>query len=107
MSGNLEWKQVLAAVEADAARAEAALRPTGPPDGSGEWLLAPAVLPPLAEMPPVPEELRSHIESLRERIDALRDELAEALHRWEHPARRPAIAVSASTEPARYVDRRL
>ena len=91
------WERVLAAVEADARRAEAVLH--APPESfladghenpaadearcSGlpaDWLLpATTGLPPLESMPPVPEELSERILTLRAQIVALQTELAAAL----------------------------
>jgi phosphate uptake regulator len=55
----------------------------------------------------VPEELRERIESLRDRMDALQTELAEAMREL----RRPRAAALTGAQPAsstpHYVDRRI
>jgi hypothetical protein len=125
MTANHAWEQVLATVEADAARAEQLLRPTlaasaaesATPEPAA-WLVPAEVLPPLHEMPPVPDEVRCHVESLRDRIDALRAELADVLRDWPHPTSlvpvvtslvgsSAAAAARSRLEHAVYVDRRL
>jgi hypothetical protein len=124
MSGSKQaWERVLAAVEADARRAEALLgapaedlpEPEPPGEGIGqpgvpaEWMLPGGAteLPPLSQMPAVPEELRERIESLRDRIDALQAELAEAMRELRRP--RPAVLTGASsaTSTPHFVDRRI
>jgi hypothetical protein len=100
------WEQVLAEVERDAERAAALL--AAPPEDALPYLDAvPTLMPALAGMPPVPGHLRERIETLRDQIDALSAELAEALRNW--PPRLPvsAVAASARSEPSRYIDRRL
>ena len=117
------WERVLAAVEADARRAEALLGtapeavepaelpdtvPTAPAGVPADWLLpasSTTELPPLADMPPVPEELRERIESLRQRIDALQAELAAALRESRQPQR--MVLACAAIKPPLFVDRRL
>lgn len=125
MTANHAWEQVLASVEADAALAEELLRPTLAASAAdpattepAAWMVPAVVLPPLHEMPPVPDEIRAHVESLRDRIDALRAELAGVLRDWPHPtslvpagtspAGNSATAASrARLEHAVYVDRRV
>jgi hypothetical protein len=114
------WERVLAAVEADARRAEALLQ-TPPeefvehtdqlteaslPGLPADWLLPTATnLPPLETMPPVPEELSDRILELRAQILALQDELAAALRDIPRtPARK---MVAATAEVPAYIDRRL
>lgn len=120
---NEAWERVLAAVEADAQRAAALLRapttatvPTDDEPGHddaavpADWLLpamsVETVLPPLAEMPPVPAELRERIETLRAQIDDLRVQLAEALRDWQQPRRMVLTGSPPAKEPV-YVDRRV
>ena len=125
MTANHAWEQVLATVEADAARAEELLRPTLAASAAesatpepATWLVPAVVLPPLHKMPPVPDEVRCHVESLRDRIDALRAELADVLRDWPHPTSLVPVVTSqvgsSATAAARsrlehavYVDRRL
>jgi hypothetical protein len=94
------WEEVLAAVEADAAHAAALLagRPEDPLPAA-----TPPVLPALADMPAVPEELKDRIESLRDRIASLQDELTVALREWQLPVRSAPVSVAA----AHYLDRQL
>lgn len=89
---------MLAAVAADARRAEALLAdlPVTPSE---------LVLPPLAAMPPVPVELRERIEQLRTQIDELQAQLAETLRGWQPPRR--MVLAGAVPRPPVYVDRRL
>jgi hypothetical protein len=115
------WERVLAAVEADARRAEALVH--APPEEflessdqleeagvrglPADWLLPTATaLPPLEAMPPVPPELSERILDLRSQILRLQDELATAMRdiASNHP-RRPAAVVPVEV-PA-YIDRRL
>ena len=97
------WEQVLAAVEADAART-ARLLSSSEPVELGE----PPVLPALGDMPSVPEELRERITALRDRIaelqDELRAELATAVHAG-HATLLPAPSVRPAAP--QYVDRRV
>jgi hypothetical protein len=99
------WDEVLAAVEADAVRAARLLCPSTDIDYAGElepWS-HPLGLPPLGQMPAVPEELRERIEDLRERITDLQAELADALRVCHTPAR---LAASAPTSALpQYLDR--
>jgi hypothetical protein len=88
------WKEVLAAVEEDAARA-AALLAGRPEDASPLPIGEPPVLPALGVMPAVSVELRQRIESLRDRIAELQDELAVALRDWQLPARVPVPSGAA------------
>lgn len=150
--GRQAWQRVLAAVEADAARATALLagrdandatdhsgdgtgdrpddragEPTGDktdgegvpdvrkrseagaaPDGVPAVWRLPAQrdheLPDLADMPPIPADLRERIRGLRDRIDALQVDLARALQL--------ARTMRADRVPVRnaapgYIDRRL
>lgn len=120
MDSKQAWERVLAAVEADARRAEALLQPgaTVEPEPApaaeafgvpGNWLLpslAPSALPRLEEMPPVPPELRERIEALRDQIEGLQAELATTLSEWRQP-QRMVLAGAAPSEPPVYVDRRL
>jgi hypothetical protein len=97
------WEEVLAAVEADAERTAALLTASVAPPSP-----EPLVLPPLAAMPPVPEQLRERIVRLRARIDELQGELAAALAEWRArdwpgPVRPPVPAPAAP----RFVDRRV
>lgn len=128
MPGSREaWERVLAAIEADARRAEALLATPAEefpadrdedsaddgqagPASTGlpaDWLLpAPAVLPPLEVMPPVPEELSEHILELRAEVIRLQGELAEALRSL--PQSQPRrVVLAARAEVAAYLDRRL
>ncbi len=129
---NEAWERVLAAVEADARRAEALLRiPADEPlpadlvEDAGvklppsfavpaDWVLpaeappAPAAglpaLPALSQMPPVPPELRDRIEALRAEIADLQRQLACALEEWQP---QPLVVVAAPQARPVYVDRRL
>ena len=127
MAHNEAWERVLAAVAAEAKRAEALL--PGPPretaavaDGvtglPTEWMLptnhaGAAILPPLSEMPPVPPELRERIESLRDHIETLQAELAAAMaesrrtsgQAARHP-QRPVVVALPAEQPV-FVDRRV
>ena len=97
------WEQVLAAVEADAARAARLLSSTEPVE-----LGEPPVLPALADMPAVPEELRERITGLRDRIAALQDELRAELAAATHAGH--ALPLPAPVTPPavpQYVDRRV
>ncbi|HEV7204496.1 MAG TPA: hypothetical protein VGN18_07770 [Jatrophihabitans sp.] len=100
------WTEVLAAVEEDARRAGELLasnpETTAVP---GEWTLPGAVLPPLADMPPVPEELRHRVQELRARIDELQAELVVALGEWNMPAR--AVFTGVASGAPVFVDRRI
>lgn len=124
MSGSKQaWERVLAAVEADARRAEALLvapqddQPEpGNPAGDGrldgvpaEWMLPGGAteLPPLTNMPAVPEELRERIESLRYRIDALQTELAEAIRELRLPHAAALTGAQPASSTPHYVDRRI
>lgn len=106
------WERVLAAMEADAARAAALLtgaqdepHDDGPDTGAANtgvpatWRLptpdattVPTPLPDPGEMPPIPDELRDRIVALREQILQLQGELASAMAEVRNqlrPARRP------------------
>jgi hypothetical protein len=121
-SSRAAWERVLAAVEADARRAEAILQapaeefiqepmdgdaesaPTGLP---AEWLLPTSVeLPPLESMPPVPQELSERILGLREQIRQLQEQLAAAMHALSRTQPRTLVN-AASVEVPSYIDRRL
>jgi hypothetical protein len=111
------WERVLAAVEADARRAEALLHappepiaPVQPDPLTGvpaDWLLPTPSgdLPAVSEMPPIPPELRERIETLRDQIGELQAELTTALRELRQPPRMVLAGVAA--EPPVYVDRRL
>ena len=100
------WDEVLAAVEEDARRTGELLasnpETTAVP---GEWTLPGAVLPPLSDMPPVPEELRHRVQDLRSRIEELQAELIVALGDWNMPAR--AVFTGLPSGAPIYVDRRI
>jgi hypothetical protein len=114
---------VLAAVEADARRTEAALlSPTGaaaeqdearvPTEGvPADWQLpGPPELPPLETMPPVPPELSERILDLRSQIMSLQGELATAMQEVSTEMQRtsvPTISVGAPVETPALIDRRL
>jgi hypothetical protein len=121
------WERVLAAVEADALRAEALLRAPGasfepslplPPDMDeggrdhadpvpADWKLPSAVeLPPLESMPPVPEELSERILALRSQIIELQAQLSAAMQAIPRPHPRHTVAVVSAEAPA-FIDRRL
>lgn len=128
MPHNEAWERVLAAVAAEATRAEAVLSGSavvaqpvqhdvvGVPT---EWMLptnpaGAAILPPLSQMPPVPPELRERIESLREHIDDLQGQLTAALGEWRRTSaqggwRQPVrpVVVSMPAEHSVFVDRRV
>lgn len=124
------WERVLAAVEADARRAEALLnapvesfaherqeggdeehRDTGANGHDAalpvDWMLPTGTdLPPLEAMPPIPEELSDRILELRSQIMALQTELTAALRDIPRIQNRKLAAVSTVEAPA-YIDRRL
>ncbi len=99
--GQLSWERVLHAVEADARRAEALL-------AADEWqhehIAASEELPPLAEMPPLPDELVADVQALQTRIMTLQDELKTAMGQWRPAPEPPARPLSARP---RLVDREL
>jgi uncharacterized protein YdhG (YjbR/CyaY superfamily) len=99
------WEQVLAAVEDDARQAADVVAEASEPTATPpvEWQLPALDLPPLAAMPPVPEHLRARVESLREQIRSLQDELAGAMRDWQPTPRMSATAPAVSP---RYVDTR-
>jgi hypothetical protein len=115
------WERVLAAVEADARRAEALMQTPAEefvesgdvldaatvPGLPADWLLPTATtLPPLDTMPPVPPELSERILTLRSQIMRLQTELSSAMRDVaRNLPRRPAAAVPVEV-PA-YIDRRL
>ncbi len=133
---NEAWERVLAAVEADARRAEALLRipahealpadlvaelaaepvPEPPLAVPANWVLpgevpvvpAPTAalteLPPLAQMPPVPPELRERIEALQAQITELQRQLVSALEEWQ--PQRVVVTTAPQAQPV-YVDRRV
>jgi hypothetical protein len=129
MSSSREaWERVLAAVEADARRAEALLHTpaeafiesadanaateeaaaAGPSGLPAEWLLPAAVeLPSLDSMPPVPEELSERILALRAEIMRLQTELAAAIRTLPREQPRRLVAAGAVTQAPSYIDRRL
>lgn len=97
------WEQVLAAVEADAARTASLLSAPEPVE-----LGDAPVLPALADMPAIPEELRERITALRDRIAELQSELRAELDAAVHAGH--ATLLSARVEPravSQYVDRRV
>ena len=143
------WERVLAAVDADAARASALLtghddpppeddhrgrtgqaepdpdgsrppepaadgpdthrqpRAAGPGGIPADWRLPAGpgqALPDIADMPPIPTELRNRIHDLRDRIDALQADLARALQ-LARTLRVERIPVPGS--PPGYIDRKL
>lgn len=116
------WERVLAAVEADARRAEAVLQAPAEEfiqapaeDGTeraqtglpAEWLLpTSAELPPLESMPPVPPELSERILALRDQIRQLQEQLAAAMHDISRNQPRTLVN-AASVEVPSYIDRRL
>lgn len=116
VAANQSWEEVLAAVEADVERTENLL--SGEPDrylAPAQWQLPEQHpdLPPLDEMPAVPEELRDRIHELRVRIVALQVELATELASVR-ASRSGPLARAAALRPAppvpadaRYVDTRL
>ena len=127
MAPNEAWERVLAAVAAEAKRADALLHgpaadvtpaPDGPAGLPTEWMLPTAansaVLPPLSEMPPVPPEMRERIEELRDHIEELQAELAAAMSELRragangdgHVVRRPVVVSMPAEQPV-YVDRRV
>lgn len=120
---NPAWERVLAAIEADTRRAEALLQapaeepPAEPAEPAlavpadwvlpGEVVAAPAglpALPPLADMPPVPDHLRERIEDLKAQIDDLQGQLARVLDEWR--PQRVVVTGPPQAQPV-YVDRRL
>jgi len=117
--GTDSWEAVLAAVEADVRRTESLLA-TKPPAvaAASAPALAPAelmlpateepVLPPLAQMPPVPPELVERITELRSRIVELTADLERCLaaaRRRDALASRP-LHVAPAVERPHFVDRR-
>jgi|KBSSwiStaDraftv2_1062776.scaffolds.fasta_scaffold04891_13 hypothetical protein len=124
MDNRQRWERVLAAVEADARRAEALLaaadgEPVPEPEPvptamavPADWLLPAGhaagpegsvtafdtdALPPLHAMPPVPDELRDRIVDLQARITALQQELARALRDWQPAASIPVAGARSRT----------
>lgn len=127
MAPNEAWERVLAAVAAEAKRADALLHgpaadvtpaPVSPAGLPTEWMLPTAanspVLPPLSEMPPVPPEMRERIEELRDHIEELQAELAAAMSELRragangdgYVVRRPVVVAMPAEQPV-YVDRRV
>jgi hypothetical protein len=97
------WEQVLAAVEADAARTARLLSSTEPVE-----LGEPPVLPALADMPAVPDALRERITGLRDRIAELQAELAAELAAAVHAGHAlPLLAAATPPAAPQYVDRRV
>jgi len=124
MDSKQQWERVLAAVEADARRAEALLladeqaaaaaeeTEAGPAPVPADWLLPttnPAGLPPIEQLPAIPEELRERIVALRAHILALQAELTSALRTWQHSQRATLGTglVGTAAQPPVYVDRHL
>jgi len=123
MDSKQQWERVLAAVEADARRAEALLladeqaaaadeTETGPAPVPADWLLPttnPTGLPPIEQLPAIPEELRERIVALRAHILALQAELTSALRTWQHSQRATLGTglVGTAAQPPVYVDRHL
>jgi hypothetical protein len=114
MAPSETWDEVLAAVEADVARTEELL--TQEPAAPVDPVLAPAQwrlpvtgpeLPPLEQMPAVPEELRERIRELRVRIVALQVQLATELRAARAAGSAPFVAPAAVAPPARYFDSRV
>lgn len=122
---NEAWERVLAAVEADTARAAALLEPDpadlAQPDPASSahdtsipatWRLPSSpdptlvALPDPKDMPPIPEELRERIERLRDRIESLQKDLARALAEAARTAPR-AVRIPTHQPAPGYVDRRL
>jgi hypothetical protein len=117
------WEAVLAAVEADVNRTEQLLGPTvtqpAPALAPAELMLPVAedpVLPPFAQMPPVPPELVERITELRARIVELRADLerclaaarrTEQLTARAHPGSALGLHLGApAVEQPHFVDRR-
>lgn len=129
MDSKQQWERVLAAVEADARRAEALLlaeeqaaaaateeAEAGPAPVPADWLLPtanaaanPAGLPPIEQLPAIPEELRERIVALRSHILELQAELTSALRSWQHSQRATLGTglVGTAAQPPVYVDRHL
>jgi hypothetical protein len=124
MDSKQQWERVLAAVEADARRAEALLLADEQAAAAVEeadaaaarvpadWLLPttnPSSLPPIEQLPAIPEELRERIVALRSHILALQAELTSALRTWQHSQRATLGTglVGTAAQPPVYVDRHL
>jgi hypothetical protein len=124
MNSKQQWERVLAAVEADARRAEALLladeqaaaaadaADPGPAPVPADWLLPttnPTGLPSIEQLPAIPEELRERILALRAHILALQAELTSALRTWQHSQRATLGTglVGTAVQPPVYVDRHL
>ena len=120
MAPNEAWERVLAAVAAEAKRADALLHgpaadvtpaPLTPAGLPTEWMLPTAanspVLPPLSEMPPVPPEMRERIEELQAELAAAMSELRRAGANGDgYVVRRPVVVAMPAEQPV-YVDRRV
>ena len=77
-----------------------------------DWLLPttnPSSLPPIEQLPAIPEELRERIVALRAHILALQAELTSALRTWQHSQRATLGTglVGTAAQPPVYVDRHL
>lgn len=128
------WDRVLAAIEADAAKAAALLmsddasvqagieyddvpaaRPPGddaPTDVPATWRLpgdpsqADAGLPASSDMPPIPPELRDRIIALRTRITQLQSDLSDAMAEARQ-SMRSTESRPTPERPPELIDRRL
>jgi hypothetical protein len=104
MSANQRWLRVLQVVDTETRRAEALLARARDADATlpEDAFDAGVELPPLEEMPPLPDELASDVQALRVRIAALQDGFGQAMQDW-----RPAPEFSPAPAPRQpvYVDR--
>jgi len=105
------WEQVLAAVEDDARRTAELLRSDAltpaAPDGAGgvpgDWFV-PGLdwgeLPPIEQMPAVPEELRERIVALQGQLQSLQDEISAELDAYRSRFAAPTAASTAEKAAA-------
>jgi hypothetical protein len=105
VSANQRWLRVLQVVETETRRAEALLAEVRDEDAlfSSNEFDADLTLPPLDDMPPLPDELASDVQALQVRIAVLQEEFGQAIQEWK-PA--PEFPARALRRPI-FVDRHL
>jgi hypothetical protein len=105
VSANQRWLRVLQVVETETRRAEALLAEVRDEDVlfSTDQRDAELKLPPLDDMPPLPDELASDVQALQVRIAVLQEEFSQAIQEWK-PA--PEFPARALRRPI-FVDRHL